>query len=41
METVIRVVIIYIFIVVGLRVVGKREFSQLSPLELDTLMIIP
>jgi uncharacterized membrane protein YcaP (DUF421 family) len=41
METVIRVIIIYIFIVVGLRVVGKREFSQLSPLELVTLMIIP
>jgi uncharacterized membrane protein YcaP (DUF421 family) len=41
METVIRVVIIYIFIVVGLRVVGKREFGQLSPLELVTLLIIP
>ena len=41
METVIRVVVIYLFIVVGLRVVGKREFSQLSPLELVTLMIIP
>jgi uncharacterized membrane protein YcaP (DUF421 family) len=41
METVIRVVIIYIFIVVALRVVGKREFSQLSPLELVTLLIIP
>jgi uncharacterized membrane protein YcaP (DUF421 family) len=41
METVIRVVIIYLFIVVGLRVVGKREFSQLSPLELVTLLIIP
>ena len=41
METVIRVVIIYIFLVVGLRVVGKREFSQMSPLELVTLLIIP
>jgi uncharacterized membrane protein YcaP (DUF421 family) len=41
METVVRVVIIYIFIVIGLRIVGKREFSQLSPLELVTLLIIP
>jgi uncharacterized membrane protein YcaP (DUF421 family) len=41
METVLRVVIIYSFIVVGLRVVGKREFGQLSPLELVTLLIIP
>jgi uncharacterized membrane protein YcaP (DUF421 family) len=41
METVIRVVLIYIFIIIGLRVVGKREFSQLSPLELVTLLLIP
>lgn len=41
METVVQVVLIYIFIVIGLRVVGKREFSQLSPLELVTLLIIP
>jgi uncharacterized membrane protein YcaP (DUF421 family) len=41
METVVRVVILYIFIMAGLRVVGKREFSQLSPLELVTLLIIP
>lgn len=41
METVIRVVIVYLFILVGLRVMGKREFSQMSPLELVTLLIIP
>ena len=41
METVIRVAIIYLFIVLGLRVLGKREFGQLSPLELVTLLIIP
>jgi uncharacterized membrane protein YcaP (DUF421 family) len=41
METVIRVFIIYLFLVAGFRVVGKREFSQLSPLELVTLLIIP
>jgi uncharacterized membrane protein YcaP (DUF421 family) len=41
MDTVIRVVVIYLFIVFALRIMGKREFSQLSPLELVTLLIIP
>lgn len=41
METVIKVTIIYFFIMVGLRVLGKREFGQLSPLELVTLLLIP
>lgn len=41
METVLRVVIIYIVILVGLRVLGKREFGELSPLELITLLLIP
>lgn len=41
METVLRVVIIYLFILFSLRVMGKREFSQLSPLELVTLLLIP
>lgn len=41
METVVRVAVIYFVILIGLRVVGKREFSQLSPLELITLMLIP
>ena len=41
METVWRVAIVYIFVVFGLRVLGKREFGQLSPLELVTLLIIP
>lgn len=41
METVVRVVIIYVIIVAGLRVLGKREFGQLSPLELVTLLLIP
>lgn len=31
METVIRVTMIYFLILIGLRVLGKREFSQLSP----------
>ena len=41
METVIRVVIIYLFVMIGLRVLGKREFGQMSPLELITLLLIP
>ena len=41
METVLRVVLIYLFILFSLRVMGKREFSQLSPLELVTLLLIP
>lgn len=41
METVLRVAIIYFFILVGLRLLGKREFSQLSPFELVMLLLIP
>lgn len=41
METVVRVAFIYLFILVMLRVMGKRELSQLSPLELIMLILIP
>lgn len=41
METVFRISIIYLVILVGLRVLGKRELSQLTPQELVTLMLIP
>lgn len=41
METVLRVVFFYLVILLGLRVLGKREFSQLSPFELVTLLLIP
>lgn len=41
METVLRVAIIYLFVLVGLRILGKREFGQLSPLELVSLLMIP
>lgn len=41
MGTVFRVTIIYLTILIGLRVVGKREFSQLSPVDLITLLLIP
>jgi uncharacterized membrane protein YcaP (DUF421 family) len=41
METVFRVAAIYLLVFAGLRVMGKREFGQLSPLELVTLLMIP
>ncbi|HET6599750.1 MAG TPA: YetF domain-containing protein [Burkholderiaceae bacterium] len=41
METVLRVVVIYVFVVAGLRVLGKREFGQLSAVELVMLLMIP
>jgi uncharacterized membrane protein YcaP (DUF421 family) len=41
MDTVVRVAVIYLFVFAALRVMGKREFGQLSPLELVTLLMIP
>jgi uncharacterized membrane protein YcaP (DUF421 family) len=41
METVLRVALIYVFLVVGFRIMGKREFGQLSPFEFVTLLMIP
>jgi uncharacterized membrane protein YcaP (DUF421 family) len=41
METVIRVVVVYLFILVGLRILGKREFGELSALDLVTLLLVP
>ena len=41
MDTVFRIAAIYLFILVGLRILGKREFGQMSPLELVTLLMIP
>jgi uncharacterized membrane protein YcaP (DUF421 family) len=41
METVLRIAIIYVVILVALRVMGKREFGQLTPLELVSLLLIP
>jgi uncharacterized membrane protein YcaP (DUF421 family) len=40
-ETVLRVGFVYAFILVLLRIMGKRELSQLSPLELVMLILIP
>jgi uncharacterized membrane protein YcaP (DUF421 family) len=41
MEIVFRITVIYLLVFAGLRVMGKREFGQLSPLELVTLLMIP
>lgn len=41
METVLRVAIIYFFLMLGLRVIGKREFGQLAPFDLVVLLMIP
>jgi len=41
MDTVLRVIILYLAIVIGLRFLGKREFGQLSPVELVSLLLIP
>ncbi|HSI73891.1 MAG TPA: hypothetical protein VK934_12010, partial [Fimbriimonas sp.] len=41
METVVRVLVIYVFILAAMRVMGKREFGQLSPQEFVILLIIP
>ena len=41
MDTIIRVVIVYAFLFAVLRLLGKREFGQLSPLEFVCLLLIP
>lgn len=41
MTIVVRIAVIYVFLLVALRLMGKREFSQLSPFELVTLLLIP
>jgi uncharacterized membrane protein YcaP (DUF421 family) len=41
METVVRVFVIYVLILAGLRLMGKREFGQLSPSEFVILLLIP
>lgn len=41
METVVRVLIVYLVVTAGLRLVGKRAFGHLSPADLVVLMLIP
>lgn len=41
METVLWVVVFYVLVFAGLRVLGKRQFGELSPFQLVTLLLIP
>jgi uncharacterized membrane protein YcaP (DUF421 family) len=41
MDTVLRVTLIYIFLMVAMRVVGKRELGRLSAFDLVVLLLIP
>jgi uncharacterized membrane protein YcaP (DUF421 family) len=41
METVGRVVFVYVVLWAGFRVVGKRELTRMTPFELVTLLLIP
>ena len=41
METVTRVVFVYVFVWACFRLLGKRELTQMSPFELVTLLFIP
>ena len=41
MDMVWRVALAYMFVLFGLRMLGKREFSQMSPSELVALLMIP
>jgi uncharacterized membrane protein YcaP (DUF421 family) len=36
-----RVLFVYVFLVIALRVLGKREFGELAPFDLVVLMLIP
>jgi uncharacterized membrane protein YcaP (DUF421 family) len=41
METVLRVIFVYVFVWACFRLIGKRELTQISPFELVTLLFIP
>lgn len=39
-EKVLRTIIIYFFLIVGLRIAGKRELAQLNPFDLVVLLLL-
>src|SRR5213082_1751195 len=39
-EKVLRPIIVYVFLIVGLRVAGKRELAQLNPFDLVVLLTL-
>jgi uncharacterized membrane protein YcaP (DUF421 family) len=41
MDIVLRVAFVYLFLMVALRLMGKRELSEMSPFELVTLLLVP
>ena len=41
METVLRVLFVYVLVWAFFRILGKRELTQMSPFELVTLLFIP
>lgn len=41
METVLRVAIIFVFLTVAMRVIGKRELGEMSGFELILIILIP
>jgi uncharacterized membrane protein YcaP (DUF421 family) len=41
MDIIVRVIVVYLFLLVALRIMGKREFSQMTPMELVTLLLVP
>jgi uncharacterized membrane protein YcaP (DUF421 family) len=41
METVAHILVVYLFVLLALRVIGKRELGEFSPFELIMLMLIP
>jgi uncharacterized membrane protein YcaP (DUF421 family) len=40
-DTVIRIAFIFFFLMIALRVMGKREMSEMSPFELVMLLMVP
>src|SRR2546427_7455653 len=40
LEKIIRPVVVYVFLIVGLRLAGKRELAQLNPFDLVVLLTL-
>jgi uncharacterized membrane protein YcaP (DUF421 family) len=41
MDIVLRIAVIYVFVLFALRILGKREFGELAPFDLVVLLLIP
>ena len=40
LEKILRTIVVYVFLVVGLRLAGKRELAQLNPFDLVVLLVL-